>query len=215
MKKEHNITTLFLDIGGVLLTDGWNRQLRQLAATTFDLEYKELDDRHRLTFDTYEVGKISLHEYLERVVFYEKRSFTFQEFKEFMFARSAPFPEMIQLIYQLKKRYGLKVAVVSNEGRELTEHRINKFKLYEFVDFFISSCFVHLRKPDVDIFQLALDIAQIPSKQVVYIEDRPMFVQVAEGLGINGIHHLDFKSTVVKLNSFGLKITGDSHDEII
>jgi putative hydrolase of the HAD superfamily len=205
MNKEYNITTLFLDIGGVLLTDGWNRRSRKAAAEKFNLELGDMEDRHHLTFDTYEVGKISLDEYLQRVVFFKDRNYTSFEFKEFMYAQSAPFPEMIQAISGLKKQYGLKVAVVSNEGRELTEYRIKKFKLYEFVDFFVSSCFVHLRKPDVDIFQAALDISQIPAAEVVYIEDRPMFVQVAEGVGINGVHHTDYQSTLLKLAEYGLK----------
>jgi len=118
-----------------------------------------------------------------RVVFYQKRPFTPAQFQRFMFAQSKPYPEMIDLVAQLKVRYGLKIAVVSNEARELNEHRIRKFKLDEFVDFFISSCFVHVRKPDADIFRLALDIAQAPARQVVYIENTPMFVQIAEGLG--------------------------------
>jgi putative hydrolase of the HAD superfamily len=205
MKKQSAITTLFLDIGGVLLTDGWSRESRKNAAANFRLDLQDMEERHHLTFDTYEVGKLSLDEYLKRIVFFEKRNFTPGAFKKFMYEQSRPYPEMIQLVTRLKEQYNLKVAVVSNEGRELTEYRIEKFKLYNFVDFFISSCFVHLRKPDVDIFRAALDIAQIPAKYVLYIEDRPMFVQVAEGLGIKGIHHTDFKSTLAKLNSFGLK----------
>jgi putative hydrolase of the HAD superfamily len=73
------------------------------------------------------------------------------------------------------------------------------------VDFFISSSFVHVRKPDADIFQLALDIAQVPARKVVYIENTPMFVQIAEGLGIHGILHTDYKSTCAKLSALGLK----------
>ena len=122
-----------------------------------------------------------------------------------MFAQSAPYTKMIELIAQLKLRYGLKIAVVSNEGRELNSHRIRTFKLGDFVDFFISSCFVHFRKPDADIFRLALDIAQVPAEQVVYIDDQPMFVQIAEGLGIQGILHTDYRSTCAKLASFGLQ----------
>lgn len=205
MAKKVTISTLFLDIGGVLLTDGWNRASRKAAAKNFSIDYDDMEERHHLTFDTYEVGKISLDEYLKRTVFFKKRNFTPADFRDFMYAQSKPYPDMLKSIPQLKKQYGLKVAVVSNEGRELTEHRIKKFKLYEFVDFFISSCFVHLRKPDIDIFQAALDISQVQSKHVVYIEDRPMFVQVAEGLGIKGIHHIDYPSTMTKLNSFGLK----------
>ena len=123
-----------------------------------------------------------------------------------MFAQSKPFPQMIDLVRKLKARHGLKIAVVSNEGRELTVYRIQHFKLDGFVDFFISSCFVHVRKPDEDIFRMALDIAQVPADQVAYIEDRPMFVQVAETLGIRGIHHTDSKATRSKLASVGLKV---------
>ncbi len=112
---------------------------------------------------------------------------------------------MIELVRRLKARHGLKIAVVSNEARELNSYRIRKFKLDGFVDFFISSCFVHFRKPDADIFRLALDIAQAPAGQVVYIENTPMFVQIAEGLGIRSILHTDYRSTCAKLASFGLQ----------
>ena len=201
------ITALFLDIGGVLLTNGWDHKARKLAAKTFDLDLDEMEDRHHLTFDTYEVGKLTLEQYLSRVVFYQKRHFTPGQFRKFMFAQSKPFPQMIELVRKLKARFGLKIAVVSNEGRELTVSRIQHFKLDEFVDFFISSCFVHFRKPDEDIFRMALDIAQVPAGQVAYIEDRPMFVQVAETLGIRGIYHTAYRSTCAKLASVGLKVT--------
>ena len=195
MKRATEITTLFLDIGGVLLTNGWGHQSRALAAKAFDLNLADMEDRHHLTFDTYEVGKLTLEEYLSRTVFYQQRPFTRDQFREFMFAQSQPFPEMIDMVRTLKARHALRIAVVNNEGRELNSHRIRTFKLDEFVDFFISSCFVRFRKPDADIFRLALDVAQVPAGQVVYIEDQPMFVQIAEGLGIHGIRHTDYQST--------------------
>jgi HAD superfamily hydrolase (TIGR01509 family) len=204
MKKATAITCMFLDIGGVLLTDGWDHHARKRAATNFKLELAEMEERHQLNFATYEEGKISLEEYLGRVVFTQKRPFTRAQFRRFMFAQSKPYPEMIGLIAQLKVRHGLKIAVVSNEGRELNAYRIRKFKLDGFVDSFISSCFVHVRKPDADIFRLALDIAQAPARQVIYIENTPMFVQIAEGLGIRSILHMDYRSTCAKLASLGL-----------
>jgi putative hydrolase of the HAD superfamily len=205
MKKATKITCMFLDIGGVLLTDGWDHHARKRAATNFKLELAEMEDRHHLTFETYEEGKLTLEEYLDLVVFYRKRSFTRAQFRRFIFAQSKPYPEMIYLAGQLKVRHGLKIAVVSNEARELNEYRIRKFKLDGFVDFFISSCFVHVRKPDADIFRLALDIAQVPARQVVFIDNTPMFVQIAEGLGIRSILHVDYRSTCAKLASFGLQ----------
>ena len=199
------ITTLFLDIGGVLLTNGWDHHARERAATNFKLNLPEMEERHHLTFDTYEEGKLTLEEYLDRVVFYKKRSFTRAQFRHFMFAQSKPYPKMIALVRRLKVRYGLKIVVVSNEARELNSYRIRKFKLDNFVDSFISSCFVHVRKPDTDIFRLALDIAQAPARQVIYIENTSMFVQIAEGLGIRSILHTDYKSTCAQLAALGLQ----------
>ena len=206
------VTTLFLDIGGVLLTNGWDHLARRRAAKHFSLEWAEMEGRHALTFATYEEGKLTFEEYLGRVVFYQKRSFTRAQFRRFMFAQSKPYPEMIDLITQLKVRHGLKIIAVSNEARVVNEYRIHKFKLDAFVDSFISSCFVHLRKPDAEIFRLALDIAQTPARQMVYIENTPMFVQVAEGLGIRSILHTDYKSTCAKLASFGLTNEGVLHE---
>ena len=203
--KATAITCLFLDIGGVLLTNGWDHHARKRAVTNFKLESAEMEDRHHLTFDTYEEGKLTLEEYLSWVVFYKKQPFTRAQFRRFMFAQSKPYPEMIELVAKLKARHGLKIAVVSNEGRELNAYRIRKFKLDGLVDFFISSCFVHLRKPDADIFRLALDIAQVPARQIVYIDNTPMFVQIAEGLEIRSILHTDYVSTCTKLASFGLQ----------
>ena len=208
MKKGKSlpVTTLFLDIGGVILTDGWNKESRKLAVKRFDLNPEEMENRHNQVFDTYELGKLNIEEYLDRVVFYEERPFTPAQFRKFMFAQSKPYPKMIELVRRLKTRYGLKIIVVSNEARELNSHRIHKFNLDEFVDSFISSCFVHLRKPDADIFRLALDISQEPARQVIYIENTTMFVRIAEGLGIRGICHTDYKSTCAKLTSFGLEV---------
>ena len=205
MKRAIPITTLFLDIGGVLLTNGWDHLARKRAATHFKLELAEMEDRHHLTFETYEEGKLTLEEYWGLVVFYEKRPFTRAQFRKFMFAQSRPYPNMIGLIRRLKAQYELRIIAVSNEGRELNAYRIRKFKLDGFVDTFVSSCFVHVRKPDADIFRLALDITQVPPDRVIYIENTPMFVQIAEGLGIRSILHADCRSTCAKLASFGLQ----------
>ena len=207
MTSASDITTLFLDIGGVLLTNGWDHKIRARAADKFGLDYDEMNERHHLTFDTYEEGKLSLDEYLNRTVFYEKRSFSQQEFKSFMYAQSQPYPEMIGLIGGLKTRHSLRIAAVSNEGRELTTYRVQQFKLSTFIDIFVSSCFVHYRKPDADIYRIALDIAQASPDQVVYIDDRAMFVEVARGLGIRGIHHKHYETTQKALETMGLSLS--------
>ena len=207
------ITTLFLDIGGVLLTAGWDRTARKNTYTHFKLDHDVMEDRHHITVETFELGKITIDEYLERVVFCDLQNFASEDFKEFMFAQSSAYPEMISLIIELKKVHSLKVVIVSNESRELNEYRAKKFRLNELADCFISSSFVRIRKPDTDIFKLALDISQAAPQQIVYIDDQIMFVQLAENFGINVIHHTSYASTKAKLASFGLGINQFSDNE--
>jgi putative hydrolase of the HAD superfamily len=206
MKKFIPVKTLFVDIGGVLLTNGWDHLARRRAAKHFKLDWAEMEQRHGLNFETHEEDKLAFSDYLNRVIFHQKRSFTRAEFRRFMFAQSKPVAGMIELIRNLKVKYGLKIIVVSNESRELNAHRIGTFKLAGFVDAFISSCYVHLRKPDADIFKLALDIAQTPARQIVYLENTALFVQIAEGMGIRSILHTDYQSTREHLAAFGLEI---------
>ncbi len=198
------IKALFLDIGGVLLTNGWDRTARALAARQFGLDLDDLNERHHLTFDTYESGKLTLDEYLDRIVFYQPRPFSRDAFKAFITAQSEPYPEMIGLVQALKRAYGLKLVAVNNEGRELNDYRIRQFGLNAFFDAFVSSCYVHFRKPDADIFRLALDVAQVAPGQVVYVDDRKLFVQVAGGLGMHCLHHTGEATTRRQLAQWGL-----------
>ena len=206
MNQAIPITTLFLDVGSVLLTNGWDHLARRRAAKHFKLDWDEMEERHTLNFVIYETDKLTLQEYLGWVIFYKRRSFTRAEFWRFMCAQSKPFVEMIELMRQLKAKHGLKIIVLSNEARELNDYRIHKFKLDEFVDVFVSSCLVRLHKPDPAIFRLALDIAMTPARQIVYIENTPMFVQIADGLGIRGLLHADYSSTCKKLAALGLHL---------
>ncbi|HEY5371930.1 MAG TPA: HAD family hydrolase [Hanamia sp.] len=206
MQYKNKITTLFLDIGGVLLSDGWGPAFRQLAAEKFHLDLAELEEGHNIMFVTYEEGKITLQEYLDRIVFYKKRDFSFNEFRDFMFSLTIPYPEMIAFIKKLKEQYGLKIVAVSNEARELNAYRIQTFKLNSVIDFFVSSCYVHVRKPDTAIFKMTLDTAQVTAAEVVYIDDVKIFTDIATDLEIKSIHHTDWQSTSEALADMGLLV---------
>jgi putative hydrolase of the HAD superfamily len=198
------ITTLLLDIGGVLLTNGWDRGSRRRAADEFDLDFDDMDERHHLTFDTYEEGRLTLDEYLDRVVFHRPRSFGRQRFKAFMFEQSSSHDRMIELTRSLKADRDLRTAAVSNEGRELTLHRIRTFGLATFIDCFVCSCFVQHRKPDTEIYRIALEMVQAAPAQAVYIDDRLLFVEVARTLGIHAIHHTGYEQTLRALSALDL-----------
>ncbi|MBI3799644.1 MAG: HAD family phosphatase [Deltaproteobacteria bacterium] len=206
MAQTPAITTVFLDVGSVLLTDSWGPSMRQKALAHFSFDFAEVADRSRLTFEGYEEGNISLEEYLDWVVFYQERPFSRKAIIDFMLAQSQPHPEMLELMRALKARYGLKIVVVTNDGREFAIHRIRQFGLTEFVDFFIVSCFVHCRKPEPEIYRLALDLSQTPPARAVFIDDQLLFVEVAQKLGVHGIHHTDYASTKAALATLGLSL---------
>ncbi len=186
---------LFLDIGGVLLTNGWGHESRQLAAKNFGIDYAEMEALHNLIFNIYEIGKISLDEYLNTVVFNHPRNFTREDFKAFVFSESKELPDLLQWLIEWKKNCGFRIISINNEGRELNNYRIKKFGLHRCFDAFVSSCEVGMRKPDPSIFKMALGIAQAKPAQCYYFDDRAMLVEVARTTGINVYQHKDFETT--------------------
>ena len=194
MKKQHKI--LFSDIGGVLLSNGWGHESRMAAAKKFKIDYGEMDVLHNFTFNIWEMGKISMDDYLDTVVFKEKRNFSREEFKEFMLSQSVMLPDTLPWMIDWKNKHeDIKVIAINNEPRELNQYRIDKFNLHDFFDAFVSSCEVGMRKPDPGIFLLALGIAQAKPEECIYFDDRIMLVEAAKKTGIHAYHHTDFKST--------------------
>lgn len=206
MASTANIRALFCDVGGVLLTNGWDTGSRQLAADAFGVDPDVMQKRHSAFFDAYELGHISLQDYLRQVVFHEPRSFTPEEFADFMYSRSEPHADMIDVIRGLRARHGLRVIAVSNEGRELMEYRSRTFGLADFIDATVCSAFVGMRKPNPSIYRLAIDLAQIPPDQILYIEDRSLQVEAGEAMGLRGLHHTSTESTVAALAKLGLTV---------
>ncbi len=197
-------TTLLLDVGGVLLTNGWDRTARRAAADLFGLDWADFNERHHLCFAAYEEGRLELGEYLDRVVFHRERPFSRQAFRSFMFAQSKPLPDALSLFRALKMRYGLRIAAVTNEGRELARHRFHELGLRGLFDVFVCSAFVHRRKPDPEIYRLALELLQVPRDEALYVEDRRPFVEAASALGIRSIHHIGCEGTREALGALGL-----------
>ena len=186
---------LFLDVGGVLLTNGWGHESRQLAAEKFNISYADMESLHNLIFPVYEIGSITLDEYLDTVVFNHPRDFTREDFKSFIFSESKELPDLLQWLKAWKKDCGFRIISINNEGKELNEYRIKKFALHQCFDAFVSSCEVGLRKPDPSIFKLAMGIAQAAPEQCYYFDDRLMLVEAAKRTGINVFQHINFEST--------------------
>jgi len=193
--KVNDLKILFFDIGGILLSNGWGHESRKLAAKKFGLDYEEVNALHNFIFNVYEIGSITLDEYLDTVIFNHPREFTREDFKQFIYSQSVELPETLAWLKEWKKGCGFRIISINNEGKELNDYRVQKFKLHEFFDAFVSSCEVKMRKPDPGIFQLAMGIAMVSPKQCVYFDDRIMFVNAAQKLGIRAFQHTDLAST--------------------
>ncbi|MEO6638219.1 MAG: HAD-IA family hydrolase [Ginsengibacter sp.] len=194
MKSSYKI--LFSDIGGVLLSNGWGHLSRQAAAEKYGLDYIEMDELHHFIFNVYEIGKVTLDEYLDTVIFHKPRNFSREDFKDFIFKQSTQLPDTLPWLVEWKNAHPqIKIISINNEARELNNYRIRMFNLHDFFDAFVSSCEVGMRKPDPGIFRLALGIAQAEPHECLYFDDRPMLVEAARKEGIHAHHHESFEGT--------------------
>jgi putative hydrolase of the HAD superfamily len=197
------LKVLFLDIGGVLLTNGWGHQSRQKAAEIFEFDYAEMNAIHEFIFNIYEIGKLTLDEYLNTTLFYKPRAFTKEDVKAFIFSESRQLPHTLEWLIEWKASVNdLKIFSINNEGRELNDYRIKKFGLHRCFDGFISSCEVGMRKPDPGIFQLAMGIAQVSTQECLYFDDRGMLVESARRVGIPALQHTGFDHTRAVLEKY-------------
>lgn len=181
------IRAIFWDVGGVLLTNAWDRTERAKALEHFHLDAEEFHDRHEMVVSSFERGKITLDEYLDRTVFYRPRPFERDAFRDYMFSLSQPFPDVLQFAQALTDSGKCFMGTINNESRELNNQRIEKFGLRKIFRLFISSCYVGFRKPEGDIYRLALETTQIPAEDCCFIDDRALNLECAAKLGMHTI----------------------------
>jgi len=200
------ITTLFWDIGGVILTNGWDHKSRAEAAAVFQFDWEEFRDRHELSFPAFDSGQISLNEYLDRTLFYRQRSFTREEFTAFMFAQSKEYPETRAVLDAAARTGKYLIGAINNEPFELNEYRIEAFKLRRDFLVFFSSCYIRSRKPEEHIFRVALEVTQRKPAQCIFIDDRPLNLESPRRLGFNVIHHQNPEQLRTELRSYGVEV---------
>ncbi len=200
------ITTLFWDIGGVIMTNGWDTGARRRAAETFHLDWEEFQDRHDLSFPAFDSGLSSLDEYLNRTLFYRPRAFTREEFIAFMFAQSKEYPESRAVLDKLARMEKYFIGSINNEPLELNEYRIKAFHLRRDFQVFFSSCYLHTRKPEEMIYRIALEVTQRPAAECAFIDDRPLNLENPRKLGFKTIHYQDAEQLRAELKSYGVEV---------
>jgi len=199
------IRAIFWDVGGVLLTNAWDHTQRLAALEHFRLDKDEFHSRHELVVSSFERGKITLDEYLDRTIFYRNRPFTRDEFRDYMFSLSQPLPEVLSLARALADTGRYFMGTINNESRELNLHRIEKYGLRQIFRLFISSCFVGLRKPESDIYRLAIETTQIDPEESCFVDDRALNLECAAKLGMRTIQMQTLDQLREELGKMGVK----------
>ena len=201
------ISTLFWDVGGVLLSNAWDHEQRQQTLKQFGLndeDEAEFESRHEMLVSSFERGKISLQDYLERTIFYRPRPFTIEAFTQHIFSLSQPYPDTLRLAKELTRSCKYLMSTINNESKELNLYRIQTFGLREIFSLFVSSCFVGLRKPEEGIYRLALEITQQPPEECCFIDDRPLNLDSASKLGMHVIQMKDAEQLRQDLQTLGV-----------
>ncbi|MDE3180734.1 MAG: HAD family phosphatase [Acidobacteriota bacterium] len=198
------ITAIFSDVGGVLGTNGWDRTARERSAEEFKLDWLDFEDRHELVVNAFEMGRLSLDDYLDRTVFYRPRDFSKQRFEEFMLSQSKPFPRSLDLYARLAGAGKYLMATLNNESLELNLRRIELFGLRKYFSVFFSSCFLGMKKPHDDIYRLALKLTQRQPEECLFVDDRLLNVERARECRMNAIHCQDPSLLEAQMREMGL-----------
>ena len=200
------ITTLFWDVGGVLLTNGWDREARRRAAEQFHLDWEEFEDRHDLVVADFEKGLLTLDEYLRRTVFHRSRAFSQDDFKTSIFTQSQPLPEVLALVERLASSGKYLMATLNNESLELNLYRIEQFRLRDYFVAFFSSCFLGVKKPERGIYRLASQITQRALEECLFIDDRALNLECAQLLGMRTVHYQNPAQLRRELQEHGIDV---------
>jgi putative hydrolase of the HAD superfamily len=200
------ITSVFWDIGGVILTNGWDHNSRMEAVQTFGLDGDEYRDRHDLSFPAFDAGLITINQYLDRTIFYRPRHFSREEFSAFMFAQSKEYSDTHAVLSDVARTGKYYVASINNEPRELNDYRIEAFKLRKDFQAFFSSCYLSVRKPEETIYRIALEVSHRPAEHSVFIDDRPLNLENPRRLGMHVIHHQNAQQLRSDLKALGVEV---------
>jgi putative hydrolase of the HAD superfamily len=203
------ITTIFWDLGGVVLTNAWDHEQRVKVLNEFDItseeHLNEFSDRHREVAASFESGKFSLLDYLNLTLFGMPKVFTHEQFKEKMFEQSRTLPGL-EVLKQVSASGKYFLASLNNESLELNEYRIRHFKLDDHMNAFFSSCYLSLMKPNPEIYRAALNIAHRKASECLFIDDRAQNIESARRCGLNAIHYRDPEQLGKELDQFGVSI---------
>jgi len=198
------VDLVLFDIGGVLGSNGWDREQRAAAVQRFSLDGEDFQYRHEETVGALESGQISLDEYLDVTVFCDTRHFSREEFTSFMFAQSIPWTDSIAIARDLAALGTVRLATLNNENEALNNFRIRRFGLHEIFPTFFTSCWLGVRKPTHEIYTRALGMTQADPSRTLFIDDRVQNLRPAAALGMQTVHFESARQLRADLQARGL-----------
>jgi putative hydrolase of the HAD superfamily len=179
---------ILFDVGGVLLTNGWDHCEREHVLDRFHVDKAAFETRHARLNDPWERDAISMQEYLDEVLFYEPRSFTREDFVTAICEESAVLSDSgIGILEELAASGKCMLGALNNEARVPNDYRFHTFGLRNYFDVTLSSCYLGLRKPHREIYDRAVDILSRPADRILFIDDRPENVAAALAVGMKAI----------------------------
>ncbi len=196
---------ILFDVGGVLLTNGWDHCERAIVLDQFRLDRAEFEARHSGPNDAWERDLITAKEYLDETVFYEPRDFSHREFLDEIFAQSKLLPDGGSgILQELAASHKCMLGVLNNEAREPNEYRFKTFGIRDHLKVAFSSCYLGLRKPGSAIYLRALDILGTPPQRVLFIDDRAENAAAAETVGMRAIRFEGAAELMGQLGELGV-----------
>lgn len=179
---------ILFDVGGVLLTNGWDHRERAAAVEHFHLDAEDLEARHLSIFAAWERDAVGLDAYLDAAVFYKPRPFSRSAFFEFVLSQSKLLNDgALSILREIAASDKCMIGALNNEARATNDHRFSKFGLREYFQVAFSSCYLGVRKPDPAIYRRALDILGVPPERVLFIDDRQQNVDGAAMAGMRTV----------------------------
>jgi HAD superfamily hydrolase (TIGR01509 family) len=204
-----SIRTIFWDLGGVVLTNGWDpgQRKRVLSRLGVNLEaYEELHDRANYYWER---GLLTAKDFFSQTVLLPnpKLDLTFDMlWPQVCAASKVLHPECLDMLAELKQMGRYRIATLNNESRELNEYRLDAFKLRSLFDYFICSGYVHEMKPNLGIYKSAIDISGFAASSALFIDDKPENCAAAEAVGMHAIRFESPAQLCTALVEYGIQL---------
>ncbi|BAM01423.1 MULTISPECIES: HAD family hydrolase [Caldilinea] len=186
--------SILFDLGNVLVHYDHRRALTALAGL-YGVDAEEVLNLYQAIASAFGTGRIAPEEVVHRFneCFGVERSL--ESFTEAFCSGLARNDAALAYAVSLQQEDALAIGAISNTNAlHVAWLDAHVPELREF-DLVMMSNEVGIHKPDPQIFELAMELLNIPAEQILYIDDLAENVEAARRLGMAGVVHFDWIKT--------------------